>query len=210
MEGQFRFRAADGQFLVLPLEQIDLKATQATNVSAMNQEIKEAPQPHIFTNEELPDGLELYPDQPQRPEVAALSARGNVRGPASSQVPDAMSGVALFDDALRDRSRRSKPIALYFYTSWCGYCKQLDRLLGSPDVRQYLDSILYVPINAEAGENEKALFHRYGGRGYPHFVMLSARSNQTTQILPFTRNAEKKTVLQTPAEFVLECVKAGG
>ena len=76
--------------------------------------------------------------------------------------------AAGYAEALREHERTGKPMALYFYVDWCKYCAQLERgILSRSEVKQYLETILYVSVNPEHGKGEEALFEKFEGRGYP-------------------------------------------
>jgi thiol-disulfide isomerase/thioredoxin len=81
--------------------------------------------------------------------------------------------AAGYQEALRLQQSGGQPIALYFYTNWCGYCARLERnILSQPEVQEYLASILYVSINPEEGQAESALFDSFDGRGFPTFLIV--------------------------------------
>jgi thiol-disulfide isomerase/thioredoxin len=104
-----------------------------------------------------------------------------------------------YEEAQKLQQTSGKPIALYFYVDWCGYCARLERnVLSHPEVAQYLDSVLYVSVNPEHGRAEEALFESFNGRGYPTFLMLA--KNQPA--------SEIRTAVP-PAAFVQACKSAG-
>ena len=103
---------------------------------------------------------------------------------------------------LREHEKTGKPVALYFYVDWCKYCAQLERgILSRSEVKQYLDSILYVSVNPEHGKAEAALFEKFEGRGYPTFLIL-AKNHPAQEISTlcrpklFSRNAERRLAVQ--------------
>src|SRR6185503_878086 len=50
------------------------------------------------------------------------------------------------------------PMVVYFYTDWCGYCRQFEReLLGTAPVRKYFEDVVAVRINPEAGARERQI-----------------------------------------------------
>ena len=98
---------------------------------------------------------------------AATDSRASAR---SSRFQDA----AGYEEALRIHKSTGKPVALYFYVDWCGYCAKLERgVLSRQEVKQYLGSVLYVSVNPEHGKAEEALFASFEGRGFPTFLILA-------------------------------------
>ena len=73
---------------------------------------------------------------------------------------------------------QSKPMFVVFETSWCGYCKKMNRLtFKDPAVVERLNSMVAVKINAEDGKqvngfSGRELASRYGVAGYPALMML--------------------------------------
>jgi hypothetical protein len=107
------------------------------------------------------------------PKPVAAGSRASAR---SARYQDG----AGYKEALLEHERTGKPMALYFYVDWCRYCAQLERgTLSRSDVKQYLDTILYVSVNPEHGKAEEALFEKFQGRGYPTFLVLA--KNQSPQ-----------------------------
>jgi thiol-disulfide isomerase/thioredoxin len=82
--------------------------------------------------------------------------------------------AAGYAEAVREHEKTGKQVALYFYADWCKYCAQLERgILSRSEVKQYLETILYVCVNPEHGKAESALFEKFEGRGYPTFLILA-------------------------------------
>ena len=106
--------------------------------------------------------------------------------------------AAGYAEALREHEKTGKPVALYFYADWCKYCAQLERgILSRSQVKQYLETILYVCVNPEHGKAEAALFEKFDGRGYPTFLILA--KNQPAQEIPTS---------VPPEAFLQECREA--
>lgn len=106
--------------------------------------------------------------------------------------------AAGYAEALREHEKTGKPVALYFYADWCKYCAQLERgVLSRAQVKQYLETILYVCVNPEHGKAENALFQKFDGRGYPTFLILA--KNQPAQEIPTS---------VPPEAFLQECREA--
>jgi len=123
--------------------------------------------------------------------TSTASIRENAR---SSRFKDSPG----YEEALRLQRANGKPIALYFYADWCGYCARLERnVLSQPEVKQYLESILYASVNPEHGKAEEALFRSFNGRGYPTLLILE--KDQPPRDIP---------TYVSPATFLHSCKAA--
>ena len=215
MEGFFRFTDLDNHFRSIPVGQVDLRATEEANATNHPKTDLARSAQKRFTNENLPAGSELFPESPAPGGGSHSKASGLASSPmgkpeGSNTALTESSGVEPYDQAIRDHLRTGKPLAVYFYAHWCPYCVQLDKeILASPVTRQYLDQILYVTINAEAGEKEMALFKRLGGTGFPHFAIISSHSSRIQRVTAHYRE-NGQWALRTPSAFVDACRSAGG
>jgi Thiol:disulfide interchange protein len=100
-------------------------------------------------------------------------------------------------------------VLVYVYTDWCPYCKTFDReILRSPEVGEFLKSLVKVKINPEAGPDSAALAERLGISGYPFVFVVPPGSDQPTKINVFKRVGDRWEPLQ-PLEFVQACRQAG-
>ena len=58
----------------------------------------------------------------------------------------------LYDALVKVKEGQSPPLVVYFYTDWCGYCRQFEReLLGTDAVKKSFQEMLTVRINPEKG-----------------------------------------------------------
>lgn len=82
---------------------------------------------------------------------------------------------------------RNKPIILYFYTDWCGYCRRF-----TPEVNalaeKYKKDSFYVMVNGGVQENEE-LFRRFNVRGVPTLFFLNPPKNHAL----YVKYSSKKT-----------------
>jgi thiol:disulfide interchange protein len=101
------------------------------------------------------------------------------------------------------------PMVVYFYTDWCGYCRQFEReLLGTAPVRKYFGDVLAVRINPEAGPRERQIAEYYGVSGFPSFFVHSGRSNTLSRVERMrVENGQPR--IMTPAEFI-DAVRTAG
>jgi hypothetical protein len=126
--------------------------------------------------------------KPSSKSAATPDSRARAR---SSRYQDAPG----YTQALREHEKTGKAIALYFYVDWCKYCARLEQgILSNAEVKQYLDSILYVSVNPEHGKAEGDLFAKFEGRGYPTFL-----------ILPRNQPAQEISTAVPPEAFLKEC-----
>ena len=95
---------------------------------------------------------------------------------------------------------------MYFYTDWCGYCRQFEaQILSDDDVIAYLAAeVRAVRVNPEAGEAEAALAQRYGIRGFPAlYLHADGRPGEFAAVRRTVMEAGQLR-LKTPAEFISE------
>jgi thiol:disulfide interchange protein len=120
---------------------------------------------------------------------------------------DQASGYAA---AVEERQASGKPMALYVYVDWCGYCRKFrEELLSLPEVEEYLRTLVRVRVNPEKGPEERAIAERHGVSGYPAFFIVPAGGKPPVRILPYRREGTTWT-LMAPAEFLRACREAAG
>ena len=92
-------------------------------------------------------------------------------------------------EALRVSRARKAPIFIYAYTDWCRYCKKFEEsLLPKSIVKEALSGYVKIRINPEHGDEDKALFDRWRGNGYPAlFVQSNPDSPPRKARGPFTQ-----------------------
>jgi thiol-disulfide isomerase/thioredoxin len=107
-----------------------------------------------------------------------------------------------YQDAVAEARGTRKPMAVYFRTDWCPYCRRLDRdLLSSGPVIAYFRSVVKVRINPEAGVVEKEIARRYGVTGYPSLYLHQAAAPSFVKFSAYTP-ASDGWRLCSPEEFV--------
>jgi thiol:disulfide interchange protein len=134
---------------------------------------------------------------PLRLEPASVRSPGE-RGAAVSS--GWRKGASGFSDADEERKRLGAPMAVYFYTDWCGYCRRLDsEYFSSSEVEETLRGVVRVRINPETGAAEQAIAKRFGVRGYPSFFIVSADGG-AKRVHPFRSDGE-----MSPRDFAEAC-----
>ncbi len=109
------------------------------------------------------------------------------------------SGGSGYAQAVGLQNQTGAPILLYFFTTWCPYCKLLDsKVLASEKVGQALSGVIKVRINAEA---ETRLASQYQVSGYPTVLALHQGGFQKVRRI--------RTGRGNPDDFLAECRRAG-
>jgi len=104
-------------------------------------------------------------------------------------------GAAGYEKAEKAARDSEEPLIVYFYTSWCGYCKKLDKTyLSSADVQSVLEPIRKVAIDPEKGSADRTLQITYGVRGFPaFFVTIPGLGSPPVQVHPFMMRGSMST-----------------
>lgn len=72
-----------------------------------------------------------------------------------------------------EAQKTGKPIMISFYTTWCGYCKKLEReTFREPAVIKTLNAY-FLPVKLD-GDDEAGLARKYLVRGFPTIVFVDA------------------------------------
>jgi thioredoxin 1 len=88
------------------------------------------------------------------------------------------------DLARREAARRRAPVALDFYTDWCGWCRVFDEAVyPDPAVRRELDRTVFLRLDAE-GEGADAA-RRYRVDGFPTMVFVDSAGEELGRIRGF-------------------------
>ena len=112
-------------------------------------------------------------------------------------------------------AKKPRPVIIDVYTSWCGWCKVMDRDTYSNDkVANYINDNFYaVKFNAESTDsvafgskkygynpaynaNDLAVYLLYGRMGYPTTVLLSTLEAQPAPLSGFLKPSELEPPLK--------------
>ena len=82
--------------------------------------------------------------------------------------------------AVKTAEKLGKPVMVDFYTDWCGWCKQLDKVTyRDSKVSNLAAKFICVKID---GDKNPDLVRKYNIRGYPHILFLKSDGSITEQI----------------------------
>ncbi len=92
-----------------------------------------------------------------------------------------------FEEAIALNAKNPKPIYFDMYTSWCGWCKQMDKkTFSDPDIIKYMNKNFYaVHFDAETRETIKYKGKEYkNNRGYNELAieMMNGQMSFPTSI----------------------------
>ena len=105
--------------------------------------------------------------------------------------------------AIRSMEEKAQPMVVYFYTDWCGYCRQFEReLLGTNEVKEYFSEMLTVRINPENGAEERQVAEYYGVNGFPGFFVHSGSSKTLSKVERMVLEDGRPRIM-VPAEFIV-------
>jgi thiol:disulfide interchange protein len=114
-------------------------------------------------------------------------------------------GASGYESAVAETRDDHRPMIVYFRTDWCPYCRQLEsELLRTGPVVDYLQSVVKVRINPEAGAGENEIARRYGVTGYPS-VFLHRPAESSFVKLPTHIQEDDGWRLRSPDELVAAC-----
>jgi thiol:disulfide interchange protein len=143
----------------------------------------------------------IAPPLSPQPSVAALPGEAQ-RKPVQ---PYWYEGASGWDAARTEQREANAPLLIYFHTTWCGWCKKLDReIYPALGVDRILRDIVKVKLNPEASDAERTLAMRFGVHGYPSVFVLANPSARPIKLAPFAG-----TPTSLAEEFALQLERAG-
>lgn len=128
--------------------------------------------------------------------ATSAPSSGAVAGAPQASAPARGGGVSFagrdvpLQQALAQARASGKPAMLYFTTSWCGYCRMLEReTLPDARVGAHMAGFVNVAYNADGGVGRE-LATRYGVLGFPTLVRVDASGTKQGFYEGFDRPAE--------------------
>jgi len=94
-----------------------------------------------------------------------------------------------FQSAIGESKESNKPMFVYFGTSWCFYCKQLEsETFTNQDVQNKIMEN-YIPVKID-GDTNSELCSRYNVLGFPTIVIIDSNEEKLDLIVGFHSPSE--------------------
>jgi thiol:disulfide interchange protein DsbD len=82
-----------------------------------------------------------------------------------------------FQSAIAESKKTNKPMFVYFWTSWCSYCKQLEsETFTNQDVQSKIAEN-YIPVKID-GDTNPELCSRYNVLGFPTIMIIDSNEKK--------------------------------
>ena len=91
-----------------------------------------------------------------------------------------------FADALKQAKKEKKIIMIDYYTTWCGWCKRLDRdTYSSDEIGKYADdNVISLKLDAEKGEG-MTLAKKASITGFPTIVFYNGDGKEIYRVVGY-------------------------
>ena len=122
-----------------------------------------------WVEEDGKDGTEILGVDGKTASTQALPASPPETKTPSRPTYPWYSGKSGYETAIRNQKNTGQPVGIYFYTDWCGYCKEFDKdVLKNGNVISAMKYSLRVRINVE---EEEEIAKTYGVDSFPRFYV---------------------------------------
>lgn len=196
--GDAAFAEAEMTGIVLKLQAIPPDTIEAPKARALLEQYERATARIATEKRAAQQALAV---QPPKKTVTATPTPVISERPTATlcHQPGWASGVLGYRAALELQQSQKCPVVLYFFASWCPYCKQFNSSI-KPDssVDAALVTATKVQIDAEGIEAERALAKQYHVTGYPSLVVLASPQSKPRRI----RAGVGGTMAPAPQQFI--------
>ena len=105
---------------------------------------------------------------------------------SSAAVAEVTFSNLTFAEALKQAKKENKLVMVDYYTTWCGWCKVLDKkTYSNKAVGEYADAnMISLKIDAEKGEGV-TLVRKSSIQGYPTIIFYDGDGNEVSRVVGF-------------------------
>ena len=113
--------------------------------------------------------------------------------PAFAAGGDWLEGASGYAQGRAEAVASHKPMVVFFYTDWCGYCIKFSKnVLANPEVQKSLATFVKVRVNPEKGARENQLADQFGINGFPSVYFERPASGSGVQDLSRLTSSAKR------------------
>lgn len=106
-----------------------------------------------------------------------------------------------YSEALSEAQKTQKPLLIYAYATWCGWCKKMEReTCADKKIMKLTEFFVCIKINSE---EEEEFFSKFKVKEFPCVVFLKSDGTEIERHIGFKTVDEFKKMLQN----ILETVK---
>lgn len=118
--------------------------------------------------------------------AAAIAFKPIEKAPIKTDADGITFFKGTFDEALKASAEQGKPIFMDAYTTWCHWCKELDKkTFSDAEVVAYLnENFINLKMDMERGEGPK-LAQKYNVQGYPTLLFINSKGTTIGNIYGF-------------------------
>lgn len=132
------------------------------------------------------------PDASAATDAVELGADNGAKAAAGKEVKISWAGA--YNEALEEAKKTKKPVLIFVYASWCGWCKKMEReTCADKDIVKLTDSFVCLKINSEEDEEFSSKFKV---KEFPCVVFLKSDGSEIERHLGFKTADEFETILK--------------
>jgi thiol:disulfide interchange protein DsbD len=107
-----------------------------------------------------------------------------------------------FHEAIKESKTSTRPLLVDFYTDWCGWCKEMDRVTyRDPKVIALSEKFVCVKVNCDT---EPDLSKKYKIQGLPTVIILDKEGSEVSRIVGYCNAEELRSKMLKALMIVAE------
>jgi thiol:disulfide interchange protein len=132
------------------------------------------------------------PDSPAATEAVGLGADNGAKAAGGKEVK--ISWAAAYNEALEEAKKTKKPLLIFVYASWCGWCKKMEReTCADKNIVKLTGSFVCLKVNSEEDEEFSSKFKV---KEFPCVVFLKSDGSEIERHLGFKTVEEFEAILK--------------